>query len=88
LNMRPKCVSSGYTVWQASQERPTWRAKLGTAIAGPAATRQPMPATATIALAGESFAANLAMVVIRRPNSDAFDMGVPVTLESVEGTCD
>src|ERR1700693_5294707 len=31
--MRPKCVSSGNTVWQASHDRPVWRAKLGTARA-------------------------------------------------------
>jgi hypothetical protein len=32
--MRPKWVSSGNTVWHASQDKPVCRAKLGTAFAG------------------------------------------------------
>jgi hypothetical protein len=35
--MRPKWVSSGNTVWHASQDKPVCLAKLGTAFAGKAA---------------------------------------------------
>src|SRR5207302_1219151 len=35
-----KCVSSGYTVWQASQAMPVWRAKLGTASAAGAVSTE------------------------------------------------
>src|ERR1019366_3672748 len=51
LKTRPNGVSCGKTVWQASQARPVWRAKLGTASA--------FPATAAIAMNPSRLAGNL-----------------------------
>jgi hypothetical protein len=51
LNRRPNAVSSGGTVWQASQAKPVCRAKGGMALAGCATSINADPPRTSVATA-------------------------------------